>query len=199
MGPRPCPFWRGSISGGYNLKKMLFAGAAFAASMLIAGAASATSKVFEYDLGGSAVATGSFSYLTGATGVLGYGDLTAFSVTVSGQTYSLADVGPLTDYIHFAYDTAANVFVVDPSSCGFAGCGFQSSLSAINNSGTFGFFFNGAPGGYQEYSTAVGGTFDTIKIGAGGVPEPATWALMLGGFGLIGATLRRRRESLVAA
>jgi hypothetical protein len=27
----------------------------------------------------------------------------------------------------------------------------------------------------------------------GGVPEPATWMLMIGGFGLAGATLRRRR------
>ncbi len=32
-----------------------------------------------------------------------------------------------------------------------------------------------------------------------GVPEPMTWALMLTGFGLAGATLRRRRETLVAA
>jgi hypothetical protein len=181
------------------LNKILFAGAAFAASMLIAGAASATSKVFEYDLGGSPIATGSFSYLTGATGVLGYGDLTAFSITVGGHTYSLADVLPLTDYVHFAYDTGANVFNVDPNSCGFAGCGFQSSLSAINSAGTFGFFFNGAPGGYHEYAGGQGGSFDTIKIGGVGVPEPATWALMLGGFGLIGVTLRRRRESLIAA
>ncbi len=34
---------------------------------------------------------------------------------------------------------------------------------------------------------------------AGGVPEPATWAMMLGGFGLAGASLRRRRASLFAS
>jgi hypothetical protein len=36
---------------------------------------------------------------------------------------------------------------------------------------------------------AVGG-------GAGGVPEPASWALMIAGFGLTGAALRRRRAAL---
>ena len=33
----------------------------------------------------------------------------------------------------------------------------------------------------------------------GGVPEPATWAMVIGGFGLVGATMRRRRLDLAAA
>jgi subtilisin-like proprotein convertase family protein len=33
----------------------------------------------------------------------------------------------------------------------------------------------------------------------GGVPEPATWAMMLMGFGGLGAVLRRRRAALAAA
>jgi hypothetical protein len=34
--------------------------------------------------------------------------------------------------------------------------------------------------------------------GGGGVPEPSTWALMISGFGLAGAMLRRRRATLAA-
>lgn len=43
-------------------------------------------------------------------------------------------------------------------------------------------------------SDSLGGYLDDIRlVGAGGgVPEPATWAMMLAGFGLIGAALRRR-------
>jgi hypothetical protein len=34
--------------------------------------------------------------------------------------------------------------------------------------------------------------------GSGAVPEPATWALMIGGFGMAGAALRRRRTMAAA-
>jgi hypothetical protein len=42
------------------------------------------------------------------------------------------------------------------------------------------------------------GTSLVVGNGAAAVPEPASWALMIGGFGLAGAALRRRR-ALVAA
>jgi len=42
--------------------------------------------------------------------------------------------------------------------------------------------------------TAIGGS-----NGGGGVPEPAAWLLMIGGFGLAGAALRRRQNAGAAA
>lgn len=48
--------------------------------------------------------------------------------------------------------------------------------------------------------TSVGSTFTNLPMAltyrgvAGAVPEPASWALMIGGFGMVGAAMRRRRN-----
>ena len=39
-----------------------------------------------------------------------------------------------------------------------------------------------------------GGSRTTLDLGV--VPEPATWAMMIAGFGLVGSALRRRREAI---
>jgi hypothetical protein len=53
------------------------------------------------------------------------------------------------------------------------------------------------------YSVAGGASYGDARLGSftmpGGVPEPATWAMMIGGFALAGAAARRRRGSLAAA
>jgi hypothetical protein len=172
--------------------------AAALALVLGASAASATTKDFTFYDGATPVATGSFSYATGDTGVLGYTDLTSFSLTVAGETYDLADVLSLTDYVWFAYDTGANSFDTNTNSCGYDGCGFVSIMSAINSSGTDGFFFNPPPGGYEEYLTGTPGSTTSYAITGGGVPEPAEWALMLAGFAGLGAAMRLRRGSTPA-
>jgi hypothetical protein len=55
-----------------------------------------------------------------------------------------------------------------------------------------GLTFNGA-GQVQMSQTPI----DILDVG-GAVPEPATWATMLVGFGLIGAALRRRKTASIA-
>ena len=46
--------------------------------------------------------------------------------------------------------------------------------------------------------TSDSGVFLTGNDTVGGVPEPALWAMMLGGFGIVGAVARRRRVSVAA-
>ncbi|PZQ63660.1 MAG: hypothetical protein DI570_08250 [Phenylobacterium zucineum] len=52
---------------------------------------------------------------------------------------------------------------------------------------------NGAATDQPAYNTGL------VGVAAGAiVPEPATWALMIAGFGMAGATLRRRRTARTA-
>lgn len=48
-------------------------------------------------------------------------------------------------------------------------------------------------GGANVQSFSVGATFSAVSQADGNVPEPASWALMVAGFGLAGAAMRRRR------
>lgn len=61
------------------------------------------------------------------------------------------------------------------------------------NSGTFS--FGELPTGLS-YTSQSGVFLTDTGSGPGAVPEPATWALMILGFGAIGAALRRRRTAL---
>jgi hypothetical protein len=65
---------------------------------------------------------------------------------------------------------------------------------------SFGFTATGATSTLRlqaEIPGNAGVFFDTVSVT--GVPEPASWALMIGGFGMAGAMLRRRRAALTAA
>lgn len=152
--------------------------------------------------GGVTVASGSFSFADGSTGLLGYSDLTSFELSIasSGSIYTLADVLALTDYVHFAYDVSSNTLLNNPNTSGFAGSGFNSLFSAINNSGTFGFFFVPPPSVFGDY-TATGVTninYDAISLNVtnvpSGVPEPGTWAMLLIGMFGIGAAVRTAKR-----
>ena len=90
-------------------------------------------------------------------------------------------------------------FSVVSEGCGYWGCGTFGTFG-----GGTGFNGLGEVHGVLKFS----GTFSslsfedtsedwhgfTVGLGAGGVPEPATWAMMIAGFGMVGATLRSRRR-----
>ncbi len=71
---------------------------------------------------------------------------------------------------------------------GFSGGGFDEVRVQVTLYGAF-------SGGDFE-----AGIFDSIAVGEpGGVPEPATWGLLILGFGLSGVMLRSRRRMATAA
>ena len=97
----------------------------------------------------------------------------AMSVDVNGsgvQGYSF-DASGVTSYAHLGWTLKTYKFVAT---------GASSVL-------TFTDLNTGSP---------YGAALDNVSIA---VPEPATWALMIGGFGLAGSVLRRRRALAVPA
>jgi hypothetical protein len=76
---------------------------------------------------------------------------------------------------------------------------FSQTVNSAGNNGTFTFVGFKADSGENITSVNWSGNEATgltdIQIGnAGVVPEPAAWALMLAGFGLVGAAARRRQS-----
>jgi hypothetical protein len=55
------------------------------------------------------------------------------------------------------------------------------------------FFQDPAAGGYESDNHTVGVWSSITGDPLGGVPEPSSWAMLIAGFGLVGASMRRRR------
>jgi hypothetical protein len=100
----------------------------------------------------------------------------------------------------FDFDSFSRFVVTNGSQFyGMSGAGLGLSLAQCNfNPRCETLFF----GGGSAFSTVLDGhdgsfTLATAPMGPpGGVPEPASWALMIAGFGLAGAALRRRKARL---
>lgn len=69
----------------------------------------------------------------------------------------------------------------------------------------FTFFFDATSAGSAGFGLQDGGNdnvgtvVDNLALSVGAVPEPATWAMMIAGFGLVGAGMRRRTARIIPA
>lgn len=92
------------------------------------------------------------------------------------------------------------------SGCGYWGCGSfdnvtSNSFDAVGE--LHGVLEFGGNFSQVSFTDSHNEYWHGIQIGIAGVappgvPEPASWALMIGGFGLAGAALRRRRATVAA-
>lgn len=71
----------------------------------------------------------------------------------------------------------------------------NGAQTTADTNGVFHFTF-GAPVTSITFNSSQN-SFEVASISAG-VPEPASWALMIGGFGLMGAAVRSRRAAVAA-
>lgn len=160
----------------------------FVSNLGTTAGATTNSRVQMFDT----LTTGSISFIRDSAAGEGNGDRTNL-LTV---TFSNAELDASNGSGSFTFKSNADSVIT-----------FSSDFLDFTNvaSKDFSFSFSGASPTFSAATGSSGrstsfsgsGTFasDPAPLVVGGVPEPASWALMLGGFGLLGATLRTRKAS----
>ena len=145
---------------------------------------------------GSAAAQANRFATFGSGNVEGEGSVTSQTfATVAGRTYTLSF-----DYGVFNFPSQVLIYTLDGLGGGtvFDNTG-TSNLDDAFSTFTTTFVGNGQNSVLTFYAFSNGGDnadllLDNILL-VGEVPEPATWAMMIGGIGLAGGAMRRRRAN----
>ena len=77
----------------------------------------------------------------------------------------------------------------------FNGLSARSRFGGMNVDAFFGLSTKNNPDGAPGGSHTAVYTLGQVTVPAPAVPEPATWAMMIGGFGLAGSFIRRRQRA----
>jgi hypothetical protein len=172
---------------------LLAAAALSIAGFTAAGSACAATYVFDFqnsdptDAYGDVAVSGTFT----ASSTLASA-ISAISGTVSGAPAPLVNgvidaISPYADADNILYATGVDT----NNNVSFGGVSFDVSGETYNlytyNGGTYLLASSIDPVGYPQNGTP--GTFSVTLV-----PEPATWAVMLVGFGGLGVAMRSRRK-----
>ena len=172
------------------LPKLLLAAALASASAIPAQAAEVVWSLQGVSFTDGGIASGTFTFNADTN------TISAFSLSVSG--------GNTTDFPAFTWDSSTADAVYVPI---FTGLNFRSTSSLrqlrldpvgslTNAGGTVALDLSSIFGGecynctpYRAFSSG------SLVASAAAVPEPATWGMMLAGFGAVGWSMRRRRSA----
>ena len=171
-------------------KGLFAAGLLSAAAMLCEPVTAATidlaTLVGTYDIQDNFNPIGSFfdnDYFASSATIVKFTDLYVvgdeYNVYVNGAFLSFAGVPGGADFA--AYETDPDI--------AYASGNYTGGLVTLAAGDTLSFQIAAIPAGYADATIAV------TSLGA--VPEPASWAMMIGGFGMIGGALRARRRATV--
>lgn len=125
-----------------------------------------------------------------------YGGVSQTIATIDGQAYALSfalgnySTNPGSTGVSVMAGSTTGSFTLARPASGFVwqtlSLGFVGSVggsTVINFAGTDGFFYTG---------------LDNVVVVAAGIPEPATWGMMIAGFGMVGVAARRRKTTVAA-
>lgn len=169
------------------------------AIIALAATASAHAATFNFTFDGTPngtvtapiVATGTFTTTSPINaGTVALTDLQnySFAFTFAGRTFATGDIATPVANVRVGFSDIGNG-AFDLRFGGFGGGPFGGSLDFVSATGVLSFQPNFGPlyfvGGFNL------GTYEATTAAAA-VPEPASWALLVTGFGLTGAVMRRR-------
>ena len=184
------------------MNRFLLIAAAIAASSSSAASAALISQTYDFTAGPFTTAdngTAPVQTVTGSLSLTFDDNLTVVDQTgVTVNNLSLNFQTP----VLYSYFASNNVLAFRSTNFGFSGGlpnrdvnGFfmtirnATSIDPLNFNGTFAY----SRVGFNDTASTRTLIFGVGNV-PGAVPEPATWMMMLMGFGLIGGTMRRKRQ-----
>ena len=180
-----------------------------------AGPFAGQTVLYDFESGTPAGLTGNFAIVQGSVSnqyAAPLGDTTHYlTVPIDGSIGSatLALASPLTSLSFYwgsidAYNTVSFADASGASLGSFTGAQVppapaDGSQGNMLNNRRVNFSFDGSSAASVTF-TSGNKAFEVDNIaGTGAVPEPATWAMLIAGMGMVGAAARRRRGNVVTA